>query len=178
MEPNELAIEFGQQYFREAFNYDKSSGIVIWGARPRTDFKSRFTYYRWRDKHTDNEAGIIYPPTNRLRVSLREQTFNLDRLLWFMETGEDCNIYHKNGWNVDNTWTNLTPRKDEAAKPTKYGGEDLRLTHDGKRYVILTGNHAISIHKFYKTAVVRMMELAEGLECGWVYEATQEQEVR
>lgn len=159
---------FEQTYLQEIFDYNQETGVVIWKRRPRTDFTHASRHRSWCIKHVGYEAGTLDPNSGKLRVSLLESTFFLDKLLWKLATGKDETIYHINGWNVDNRLKNLTPEKNRANPVTRYSGGDIYLTKDRyDRFIIQTHTHAFSIHATHRTARTRMCELAETLQCGW-----------
>lgn len=159
---------FRPPYLHSIFDYDLTTGITIWKERPRTDFSLSRRWKAWNNKHANHEAGNLCPTTGRLRVSLFEKTWYLDRLIQIAFREDYESVYHINGWQADNRLDNLTTERQKAASPTKYQGGDLYLTYDNlQRLVIHSGHHAFSFHRNKETAKRVMLELADSLQCGW-----------
>lgn len=160
---------FDQSYLQEIFDYNPTTGVVIWKCRPRTDFTQGSRYRTWKNRYEGTEAGTLDPASSKLRVSLADTSVYLDKLIWKLVTGKDETIYHINGWNIDNRLANLTPEKAKCHPATRYDGGDVYLTFDRyERYLIQDASgHAFSIHATHKAARVRMYEIAETLQCGF-----------
>ena len=98
-----------QAYLRQCFDYDRSTGVVIWKERPSEHFPHMTECRRWNGRFAGREAGS---PVNgrHLQTAINGVNFLLHRVVWKLETGEDVDeIDHRDRNGLDNRWENLRP---------------------------------------------------------------------
>ena len=86
-----------QAELKELFDYDPKTGEVTWKVRPAN-----------RVQIGDPVRGI--GSSGYYRVTIKNKTFSLHRVIWCWVTGEDLSdkcIDHKNRCRTDNSWNNL-----------------------------------------------------------------------
>lgn len=171
-----VPIEELADYLRSILDYCPESGVCKWRKRPRTDFQLSQKANTWNRKHEGREAGQINPSNDKLTVSLNGKTFLLDKLIWIMlYTQLPKTVYHKNGFNADNSQNNLTENKETCKPVSRYPGGKIYLIpaySTQEYYKLVTTNdhqitHVFSHHVLYQTGYTRLMELADILNTQW-----------
>lgn len=169
-----------QDYIKSTIDYNKETGICFWKERPRDDFQYARDHKAWNKKHAATQITTTNPSTGKVVIHLFSKAYNLDQQLWKMISGEQvATIYHANGCNADNRWSNLTLTPTKA---TKYVGGELILTRNSQDiYLVASGpierltppvepHPGVHVFNFFlsrKDARTYLLELCDKLECGW-----------
>lgn len=79
-------MELTQEYLKECFNYDPTTGNLIWKERPRGRFRTHATY-RKSVSFIGRVAGATHLNGYR-SVSLDRKVYYVHRLVWLWHTGK------------------------------------------------------------------------------------------
>ncbi len=88
------------------FEYEPSTGSLIWKHRPVSDFVNEHASKIWNIKHAGKPAGIA---GERLQLSISNKRFKLHRVIWAYCTGKwpEGDIDHIDGNPQNNRIENL-----------------------------------------------------------------------
>lgn len=159
-----------QDYLESIMNYNPQTGVCFWNKRPRTDFSTAAKTKAWNTKHAGQEMGDIDPSSGRLRVSLNNKTFPLDKLIWcYLYNEFPKSVYHINGWQADNRQSNLVLNRMGCLEPSRYKGGPISLIYGetDEVYWIVSEGHVFSAHEDLTTARKRLKHLGDILNCEW-----------
>ena len=95
-----------QEYLKECFYYNETTGEVIKRQRPRHHFKTLRQYKISIAK--SSIPGRAISDNGYITVSIDNKTFYAHRIIWKMQTGEDPSIIdHIDHNRTNNAWNNL-----------------------------------------------------------------------
>lgn len=159
---------FDPEYLSSILDYNPDTGIVCWKSRPRTDFKYARYHTAWNKKNAGTQITQLNPSSGKIVCRIDNKSYSVDQLVYHMVTKEHHQtIYHINGWNADNRWSNLSPTSP-GKKPAKYEGGDLKLTQNEQGiYVISSHGYPINFYINLREARTALMEFAEVFQVGW-----------
>lgn len=98
-----------QNRLRELLSYDADTGVLIWNARPRSDFKLERDWKSWNTRFFGKEAGWL-DDSGYVRLNIDGKTPRAHQVAWAYTHGsieEDAQIDHINGRRDDNRLINL-----------------------------------------------------------------------
>jgi hypothetical protein len=70
-----------QEYLKECFNYDPSTGHLIWKTRPVEHFKTKQAWSRWNNKYSSCRADHV-APDNRHYTGIANKRYLAYRVIW------------------------------------------------------------------------------------------------
>lgn len=96
-----------QEYLKECFNYDPSTGVLVWKYRPIQHFKDARAHKIWNTKFLGKVAGTAQ--SDGVKITLSTLRTMAHRVIWKLVFGAEpaMLIDHKNGNPLDNTLSNL-----------------------------------------------------------------------
>lgn len=97
-----------QEYLKQCFDYEPTTGVLTWRKRPPEHFKSyNYGFLAWNTQYAGTKAGTI--TCNKYwQVFIAGRQFLSHRVIWKMTTGNDPTVIdHRNCDGLDNRWANL-----------------------------------------------------------------------
>ncbi len=97
-----------QDYLRECFAYEPETGYLRWRRRPVEHFPYAQGARMWLSRFPGEVAGAK-DRCGHLQVVIDHRTYQLQRIIWKLVTGEDppSTVDHVNHVRDDNRWSNL-----------------------------------------------------------------------
>lgn len=97
-----------QQYLRECFDYDLSTGVLTWRVRPRAHFTSTRSWRTTNTRYAGKEAGLALSQGHR-QLRLDGCLYRSARVIWKWVAGQDpiAQVDHVNVDPADDRWSNL-----------------------------------------------------------------------
>ena len=128
-----MPIALSQQYLKECFSYDPTTGVLSWKHRPRSHFSTAKGWKR-ANAHAGDPVGTL-TPQGRLMVNIRGKGYFVHRLIWKLVYGRDPfgQIDHINRDPLDNRLRNLrivTPSENSRNTRHNHYKHPIRMLAD------------------------------------------------
>lgn len=96
-----------QEYLQECFNYDPSTGVLVWKYRPIQHFKDGHCAKAWNNKMAGKQVGVHRPDAG-LSVTVNYKQMLVHRVIWKLCNGAEPGLIdHKDGVRGNNKLDNL-----------------------------------------------------------------------
>lgn len=96
-----------QNYLHECFDYDPSTGYLVWKHRPLSHFKDTRSYKIWNTRFAGVTAGAQVP-RGHFQLGLDGVTYKVHRIIWkYVHGTEPLQIDHIDGDPSNNKIENL-----------------------------------------------------------------------
>ena len=101
-----------QEYLRECFDYDPSTGALTWRIRPQSHFKLAGAWKAWNKRTAGKRADYLHisrkTGQRTIRCTLDYRVVFAHRVIWKLMTGEDAaEIDHRDIDSTNNRFKNL-----------------------------------------------------------------------
>lgn len=150
---------FSQQYLKESFDYDESTGIITWKRRPIHHFHDERTMNKWNTRYANMRAGYkskVFKSDHEYywRMSLDNHPYDCHALIWVWLYGKYATLIdHYDGNSLNNTKVNL--RETSTSKNIRKGKIQRNNTsgYKGVSYRNDTGKWAVrlKVNRKYKS---------------------------